>query len=248
MYKKIKFTGVMLFCVVAFFNLNALAQEFKIDTNRTVSITQKKLEAGDENGEYLSEVLVHVKARLPQVLEKIYSNSEAATINDVFGLDMDSDGVPEIVLISSEDIPTDSLEGNVGAYVDVKVYKVKDDRYEKNERFTNIFSGGVDKAVDLAADKLAYKFIYPHKTRKEIEQFVATQFFKSFVADGCVDYVMQSKTTIYKEPYVFESKMYLIQGDKIEVVEISGGWVTFSYVSAKKGKIQASAKLTDLKI
>lgn len=204
MYKKYKTVMRAAVCLITVIGVNVFAQEFNLGEGRVVSVKQKNHEAASSDGEYLSEIVLKVGAEPLQVIDKIYFYAESARISDAFYMDMDFDGVSELALISLDEVFTDPMEGNVGPYIDVRVYKAKGDRFEKSEKLSTIFSGGIDKAVDSTAEKLVYKFIYPHKTKKDIEEFVSTPLYKEFSVNNGANYIFQSKTTIYKEPFVFD--------------------------------------------
>lgn len=238
-----------IFLVFLFFTQTfSCAQTFKIDENNTVSIVKITDKNSVTNEEYLNRIFAKKKDNKEEILDDIYLSSESSSIIDSFFFDMDCDGLRDIVLIISDDVSSDPIEGNVGPYFMVNVYKSDGNRYLKDDKLSNIFSGGIDKVYDFSVDKPIFKFVYPHKNRSDIQRFVKSDLYIGFIKDGFFNYTLDKKISIYKEPYDFESKMYLIAGDNIKIVGIEGGFISFLFKNKGGKENTYYAKLSDISL
>jgi hypothetical protein len=167
---------------------------------------------------------------------------EMEKIEDVFNLDVDKDESKEVIIINSSEINTYTGTCKVGPWYSVHVFTQTSTGFAYNSRVSRWFGGGVNLAEGNAApdmetcdgDKLIY--VFPHKTRADIEKTLATSPFLSLMTgDAPLFATVIRKSWLYESSTVAtQTKKYLIAGDRVVVTDVVADLCSIIYIGGKK--------------
>ena len=112
---------------------------------------------------------------------------------------------------------------------DVSVIRLEDETLLLDRKRTRFFDLGGDSVDEQGRST----YIYPYKDKKSVEAVVGSPLFNTIIADKEITGTIIEKTFLFdggSEPeQQSQTKMYLIDGDRVVVTDSTAGWCKISY-------------------
>jgi hypothetical protein len=119
---------------------------------------------------------------------------------------------------------------------DVSVFRLESGGLVHDEKLSRFFGLGGELADEKG--KIVYRF--PYTSELSVKRAVSSDLFKAVVRSALIKGIISGKTFLYEgntEPrFKQPSKMYLVPGDIVEVVDSTGGWCKISYLQKSRSK------------
>lgn len=169
-------------------------------------------------------------ARLPYV-------ADPGEVQDAFIADS-ANSKGELFIVHSAPIRAFTGISYGSDYFSVMVFRREENTYSLDKDLTEYLGSGAD-VVDHEGDVDVPIYIYPYKTRAAVISRLKSRSYLEWANKTVRDLTVIDKAKIYSSMSVANStKMYLIKGDKVKPEEVSAGWVSILYVTAKGKEIR----------
>lgn len=160
------------------------------------------------------------------IYEFPYAGTEG-TITDAFFLPVGGGGEEMLFVIHRMETPR--AWDPVSDIYDVSVIRLEDETLLLDRKRTRFFDLGGDSVDEQGRST----YIYPYKDKKSVEAVVGSPLFNTIIADKEITGTIIEKTFLFdggSEPeQQSQTKMYLIDGDRVVVTDSTAGWCKISY-------------------
>ncbi len=153
-------------------------------------------------------------------------------VNDAFVLSVGGMSGDLLFVIHSMEAP--SSWDSISDVYDVSVMRLQDESLVHDKKLSRFF----DLGGDIVGVQGGGSYIYPYKDRGSIEKVIRSQLFEVVRSSASVKGTIKGKAFLYEgdaEPVIQDaSKMYLVKGDQVAVVDAMAGWCKVIYSAKAK--------------
>jgi hypothetical protein len=152
----------------------------------------------------------------------------------------------EIFIIHSVPFPSSGGVSLGSDYFTILVYHRDGIGFSLDRKLTDYFGSGAD-IVSFNGDDETQLYTYPYKAKESILQQLKAQSYKDWRSGSSVTLAVNKKTYIYTaQSPASRTGMYLIKGDQVFQENVSAGWISIRYTTAKKKDIRGWVLCTDV--